>query len=153
MPPPRILADQFSLYQLGGKIVPTSLLLVTRLQGTFRLYFELFEKICRGRHHLEISKTNTIFTMDSPPETPGVSKNAPLSDKQAHGGLVQKNEFELQKVQITVRKQAFLTFEGKNSTKLQFFDTPGGVSIKIWIALESHLAVFSRIFRPSAGFV
>jgi hypothetical protein len=29
------------------------------------LYFELFEKSCRGRHHSKISKTNT-------PGTPGV---------------------------------------------------------------------------------
>ena len=27
-------------------------------KGEFRLYFELFEKSCRGRHHSEISKTN-----------------------------------------------------------------------------------------------
>ena len=27
-------------------------------RGEFRLYFELFEKSCRGRHHSEISKTN-----------------------------------------------------------------------------------------------
>ena len=26
-------------------------------KGEFRLYFELFEKSCRGRHHSEISKT------------------------------------------------------------------------------------------------
>ena len=28
-------------------------------KDTFRLYFELFKKKCRGRHHIEISKTNT----------------------------------------------------------------------------------------------
>ena len=28
-------------------------------KGEVRLYFELFEKSCRGRHHSEISKTNT----------------------------------------------------------------------------------------------
>ena len=28
-------------------------------KGDFRLYFELVEKSCRGRHHSEISKTNT----------------------------------------------------------------------------------------------
>ena len=28
-------------------------------KGEFRLYFELFEKSCRGRHHSEILKTNT----------------------------------------------------------------------------------------------
>ena len=28
-------------------------------KGDFRLYFELFEKSCRGRHHSEILKTNT----------------------------------------------------------------------------------------------
>jgi hypothetical protein len=28
-------------------------------KGDFRLYFELDEKSCRGRHHSEISKTNT----------------------------------------------------------------------------------------------
>ena len=27
-------------------------------RGEFRLYFELFEKSCRGPHHSEISKTN-----------------------------------------------------------------------------------------------
>ena len=29
------------------------------VKGDFRLYFELVEKSCRGRHHSEISKTNT----------------------------------------------------------------------------------------------
>jgi hypothetical protein len=28
-------------------------------KGDFRLYFEILEKSCRGRHHSEISKTNT----------------------------------------------------------------------------------------------
>ena len=28
-------------------------------KSEFRLYFELFENSCRGRHHSEISKTNT----------------------------------------------------------------------------------------------
>ena len=28
-------------------------------KGDFRLYFELVEKNCRGRHHSEILKTNT----------------------------------------------------------------------------------------------
>ena len=34
-------------------------------KGEFRLYFELFEKSCRGRHHSEISKTNTKTMMPS----------------------------------------------------------------------------------------
>jgi hypothetical protein len=40
-------------------------------KGDFRLYFELFEKSCRGRHHSEISKKNTknldLFYMVPPP--------------------------------------------------------------------------------------
>jgi hypothetical protein len=50
-------------------------------KGEFRLYFELFEKSCRGRHHSEISKTNAktlIFSIWIRPQgVPGVSKDAP----------------------------------------------------------------------------
>ena len=35
-------------------------------------------------------KNHDIFNIDAPPGTPGVSKDAPLSTKQAHGGLVCK---------------------------------------------------------------
>ena len=33
--------------------------------GEFRRYFELFEKSCRGRHHPEISNTNTKTMISS----------------------------------------------------------------------------------------
>ena len=34
-------------------------------KGEFRLYFELFEKSCRGRHHSKISQTNTKTMISS----------------------------------------------------------------------------------------
>ena len=47
-------------------------------KGEFRLYFELFEKSCRGRHHSEISKTNAktlIFSIwIRPQESRGCQK-------------------------------------------------------------------------------
>ena len=47
-------------------------------KGEFRLYFELFEKSCRGRHHSEISKTNAktlIFSIWIRPQgSPGCQK-------------------------------------------------------------------------------
>jgi hypothetical protein len=51
-------------------------------KGEFRLYFELFEKSCRGSHHSEISKTNAKTLILSIWIRPQVSKDAPRSTKQ-----------------------------------------------------------------------
>ena len=56
----------------------------------FRLYFELFEKSYRGRHHSEISKANTktmisslwmLGLMDAPPGMQGVRCEKNLKDQ------------------------------------------------------------------------
>jgi hypothetical protein len=46
-------------------------------KGDFRLYLELVEKSCRGRHHSDIWKTNTKTLIYSIWIHPGVSKGVP----------------------------------------------------------------------------
>jgi hypothetical protein len=57
-------------------------------QRWLRLYFELVEKSCRGRHNSEILEANTKTLMDLRPGVPGVSKGALGSTKHAIWGLV-----------------------------------------------------------------
>ena len=83
-------------------------------KGDFRLYFELVEKSCRGRHHSEISKTNTKTLIYSiwirPQGSLGCQKmrqgplNTPFEVWRANIALKLKN------IQNTQRKQVFLTF-------------------------------------------
>ena len=83
-------------------------------KGDFRLYFELFEKSCRGRHHSEISKTNAktlIFPIWIRPQgSQGCQKmrqgplNTPFEVWCANIAPKLKN------IQITSRKQVFWHF-------------------------------------------
>ena len=80
-------------------------------KGDFRLYFELVEKSCRGRHHSEISKTNTKTLIYSiwirPQGSLGCQKmrqgplNTPFEVWRANIASKLKN------IQNTLRKQGF----------------------------------------------
>ena len=80
-------------------------------KGEFRLYFELVEKSCRGRHHSEISKTNTKTLIYSiwirPQESLGCQKmrqgplNTPFEVWCANIAPKLKN------IRNTLRKQCF----------------------------------------------
>ena len=81
-------------------------------KGDFRLYFELVEKSCRGRHHSEILKTNTKTLIHSiwirPQGSLGCQKmrqgplNTPFEVWRANIASKLKN------IQNTLRKQGFL---------------------------------------------
>ena len=81
-------------------------------KGEFRLYFELFEKICRGRYHSEISKTNAKTLISAiwirPQGSQGCQKmrqdplNVPYEVWCANIAPKLKN------IQKTLRKQVFL---------------------------------------------
>ena len=79
----------------------------------FRLYFELFEKSCRGRHHLEISKTDTKIMISSlwmrPQEPQGCQKKSHYSLNKLMEVWCSNIESKLNKIRKTVRKQAFST--------------------------------------------
>ena len=80
-------------------------------KGDFRLYFELVEKSCRGRHRSEISKTNTKILIYSIWIRPQGSLGC---QKMRHGSLNTPFEVwcaniapKLKNIWNTLRKQGF----------------------------------------------
>ena len=84
-------------------------------KGEFRLYFELFEKSCRGRHRSEISKTNAktlIFAIWIHPQgSQGCQKMRQDSLKLPFEIYCANIALRLKNIQKSLRKLVF--FENK----------------------------------------
>ena len=101
----------WSFINYGSNAAIYNLLKPESNKGEFRLYFELFEKSCRGRHRSEISKTNAktlIFAIWIHPQgSQGCQKmrqdslNMPFEVYCANIALRLKN------IQKSLRKQVF----------------------------------------------
>ena len=80
-------------------------------KGEFRLYFELFEKSCRGRHHSEISKTNAktlIFAIWIHPQgSQGCQKMCQDSLNMPFEVYCANIALRLKNIQKSLRKQVF----------------------------------------------